>query len=141
MTGHGPEPSTHDHTNASFAAEVQSNSAASKSNSSHWTSTTYSTNCGKLRVQRGDHVSTDFYERLKSERARAGQPDSHEYDVWLRETVGELIARERTSKHPGMLLGKILIGQDASISGNYRARFRQGLRHGRRADQGHKDAW
>ena len=70
---------------------------------------------------------TDFYERLKSERARAGQPDSHEYDVWLRETVGELIARERTSKHPGMLLGKIQSGKTRAFLGIIALAFDKGF--------------
>jgi hypothetical protein len=58
-----------------------------------------------------------FYDRLKAERARAGQPDSVEYDACVRETVDELLARETTSRHPGMLLGKIQSGKTRAFLG------------------------
>lgn len=62
-------------------------------------------------------MSTDFYERLKVERAAAGKPDSVEYDACVRETVDELIQRETSSRHPGMLLGKIQSGKTRAFLG------------------------
>ncbi len=62
-------------------------------------------------------MPSDFYERLTKERAAAGQPDTAEYDACVRETVDELIRRETTSRHPGMLLGKIQSGKTRAFLG------------------------
>jgi hypothetical protein len=58
-----------------------------------------------------------FYDRLKAERERTGQPDTTEYDACVRETVDELIKSETTSQRPGMLLGKIQSGKTRAFLG------------------------
>jgi hypothetical protein len=68
-----------------------------------------------------------FYDRLKAERARAGQPDTTEYDACVRETVDELIKRETTSSHPGMLLGKIQSGKTRAFLGIIALAFDKGF--------------
>lgn len=68
-----------------------------------------------------------FYDRLKAERERAGQPDSAEYDACVRETVDELIKRETTSSHPGMLLGKIQSGKTRAFLGIIALGFDKGF--------------
>jgi hypothetical protein len=70
--------------------------------------------------------SLGFYDRLKNERARAGQADTAEYDVCVRETVDELLARETTSRHPGMLLGKIQSGKTRAFLGIMALAFDKG---------------
>ena len=71
--------------------------------------------------------SQGFYDRLKAERERAGQPDTIEYDACVRETVDELIKRETTSSHPGMLLGKIQSGKTRAFLGIMALAFDQGF--------------
>jgi hypothetical protein len=71
--------------------------------------------------------SQGFYDRLKGERARAGQPDSAEYDACVRECVDELLARETTSRHPGMLLGKIQSGKTRAFLGIMALAFDRGF--------------
>ena len=58
-----------------------------------------------------------FYDRLAADRVRAGNPDTPEYEVCVRETVDELLAGETTSSHPGMLLGKIQSGKTRAFLG------------------------
>lgn len=72
-------------------------------------------------------MSTGFYDRLKVERIRANQPDSGEYDACVRETVDELLARETTSRHPGMLLGKIQSGKTRAFLGIMALAFDKGF--------------
>ena len=71
-------------------------------------------------------MSTDFYDRLKAEREFAGQPDTAEYDNCVRETVDELLARETTLGHPGMLLGKIQSGKTRAFLGIIALAFDKG---------------
>lgn len=68
-----------------------------------------------------------FYDLLTAERARAGQPDTAEYDACVRGTVSELIARETTSSHPGMLLGKIQSGKTRAFLGIIALAFDKGF--------------
>ncbi len=68
-----------------------------------------------------------FYERLKAERARAGAPDSLEYDTCVRGTVDDLLALETTSHHPGMLLGKIQSGKTRAFLGIIALAFDRGF--------------
>lgn len=67
-----------------------------------------------------------FYDRLAEERARAGTADTAEYDTCVRETVEELIKRETTSNHPGMLLGKIQSGKTRAFLGIIALAFDKG---------------
>jgi hypothetical protein len=67
-----------------------------------------------------------FYDRLKQERAIAGQPDSPEYDACVRESVAELKAHETTSRRPGMLLGKIQSGKTRAFLGIMALAFDEG---------------
>ena len=71
--------------------------------------------------------SINFYDRLKAERARAGQPDTPEYDACVRETVAELLARDTTSSHPGMLLGKVQSGKTRAFLGIMALAFDNGF--------------
>lgn len=68
-----------------------------------------------------------FYDRLKAERAHANQPDTAVYDACVRETVDELLARETTSWHPGMLLGKIQSGKTRAFLGIIALAFDKGF--------------
>lgn len=68
-----------------------------------------------------------FYKRLKAERERAGQPDTAEYDACVCEAVDELIKRETTSSHPGMLLGKIQSGKTRAFLGIIALSFDKGF--------------
>lgn len=72
-------------------------------------------------------MTEGFYTRLKTERDRTGQPDSLEYDSCVRETVDELIKRETTSSHPGMLLGKIQSGKTRAFLGIIALAFDKGF--------------
>ena len=72
-------------------------------------------------------MTAEFYERLKAERDRAGQPDTDEYDACVRETVEELIKRKTTSSHPGMLLGKIQSGKTRAFLGIMALSFDRGF--------------
>ena len=72
-------------------------------------------------------TGTGFYDRLKAERARANQLDTPEYDACVRETVDELLARETTSRHPGMLLGKIQSGKTRAFLGIIALAFDKGF--------------
>lgn len=72
-------------------------------------------------------MTSSFYERLKDERNRAGQPDTAEYDMCVRETVDELARRETTSSHPGMLLGKIQSGKTRAFLGIIALAFDKGF--------------
>lgn len=67
-----------------------------------------------------------FYDRLKAERERAGQPDSPEYDTCVRETVDELVKSETSSSRPGMLLGKIQSGKTRAFLGIIALAFDKG---------------
>jgi hypothetical protein len=67
-----------------------------------------------------------FYDRLKDERAHAGQPDTDEYDTCVRETVAELLVHETTSRKPGMLLGKIQSGKTRAFLGIVALGFDEG---------------
>ena len=71
-------------------------------------------------------MNNDFYGRLKADRAHAGQPDTDDYDACVRETVNELITRETTSSHPGMLLGKIQSGKTRAFLGIIALAFENG---------------
>ena len=64
-------------------------------------------------------MATDegFFTRLVDSRAEAGQADTEDYIRIVRETVDELISRETTSRHPGMLLGKIQSGKTRAFWG------------------------
>lgn len=68
-----------------------------------------------------------FYERLIAERVHANSPDSVEYDTCVRGTVDELLARETTSHHPGMLLGKIQSGKTRAFLGIIALAFDKGF--------------
>ena len=68
-----------------------------------------------------------FYERLKAERERNGRPDSEEYDTCVNETVAELVQRETSSSHPGMLLGKIQSGKTRAFLGIIALAFDKGF--------------
>lgn len=68
-----------------------------------------------------------FYERLAEDRARVGNSDSPEYEACVRETVDELLARETTSRHPGMLLGKIQSGKTRAFLGIIALAFDKGF--------------
>lgn len=72
-------------------------------------------------------MTSDFYGRLGNERAAAGQPDTAQYDACVRETVNELIERETTSRHPGMLLGKIQSGKTRAFLGIIALAFDRGF--------------
>jgi hypothetical protein len=67
-----------------------------------------------------------FYERLAAGRVAAGNPDAPEYNMCVRETVDELLARETTSSHPGMLLGKIQSGKTRAFLGIIALAFDKG---------------
>ena len=72
-------------------------------------------------------VEQGFYDRLKEERSRSGQSDTPEYDACVRETVDELLARETSSRHPGMLLGKIQSGKTRAFLGIIALAFDKGF--------------
>lgn len=75
----------------------------------------------------GQDIFLGFYARLKAERDRAGQPDTADYDACVRETVDELISRETSSSHPGMLLGKIQSGKTRAFLGIIALAFDNGF--------------
>lgn len=75
----------------------------------------------------GQDIFLGFYARLKAERDRAGQPDTADYDACVRETVYELISRETSSSHPGMLLGKIQSGKTRAFLGIIALAFDNGF--------------
>ncbi len=67
-----------------------------------------------------------FYERLKEERARAGQPESTELETVVRETLACLSSSTTDARKPGMLLGKIQSGKTRAFLGIMAAAFDDG---------------
>ncbi|MDX2308770.1 MAG: Z1 domain-containing protein [Hyphomicrobium sp.] len=68
-----------------------------------------------------------FYDRLGLLRAAQNQPDTAEYNACVRETVDELVSRETSSSHPGMLLGKIQSGKTRAFLGIIALAFDKGF--------------
>ena len=59
----------------------------------------------------------NLFDRLGKMREDAGQKDTQAYIDVVKETVSELLSRETTSQHPGMLLGKIQSGKTRAFLG------------------------
>ena len=72
-------------------------------------------------------MTSEFYKRLSVERERSGQPHTAEYDACVREAVDELVKRETTSSHSGMLLGKIQSGKTRAFLGIIALAFDKGF--------------
>jgi hypothetical protein len=72
-------------------------------------------------------MTEGFYDTLKAERAHSHQPDTAEYDICVRETVEELRKGETTSRHPGILLGKIQSGKTRAFLGIIALAFDMGF--------------
>ena len=70
---------------------------------------------------------SNFYEHLKKERAAAGQPESAEAEIVVREVVQALLSQPTDARRPGMLLGKIQSGKTRSFLGIIMAAFDEGF--------------
>ena len=67
-----------------------------------------------------------FFKRMIEDRVRSGNRDTEAYHLCVQDTVEELLARETTSRHPGMLLGRIQSGKTRAFLGIIALAFDRG---------------